>query len=51
MKDCHGTGPDQPLKRWQGLKCIQSKFAENTKLEGVVDTHKGSEALQSDLDK
>ncbi|KAF4791725.1 hypothetical protein TURU_127379 [Turdus rufiventris] len=34
-----------------GLKRILSKFADNTKLGGVVDFLEGREVLQRDLDK
>jgi len=34
-----------------GIKCTFSKFANNTKLCGVVDMLEGRDAIQSDLDR
>ena len=34
-----------------GLECILSKFANDTKLGGSVDSLRGREALQGDLNK
>ena len=34
-----------------GIECSLSKFVDDTKLCGTVDTLKGQDAIQSDLDR